>query len=147
MLRLRNLCRGHFPRESVSQFLGITRQLLRALDLSGPGSRQVEPHVCADNIPRYTVAKGIHPTESELRDGETLIGGAAEPLHGLAVVLRHNLAELVQGTENVLRKRAALISVFMKSLQVPGGRVPGSAMRSINIVDWLSRDGSSEGHH
>ena len=60
MLRLRNLCRGHFPRESVSQFLGITRQFLRALDLSGPGSRQVEPHVCADNIPRYTVAKGIH---------------------------------------------------------------------------------------
>jgi len=93
------------------------------------------------------MAKGIHPTESELRDGETLISGAAKPLHGLAVVLRHSLAELVQSTQNVLRKGAALVSVLMKARQVPGSRVPGSAMRSINIVDWFSSDGSNKCRH
>jgi hypothetical protein len=36
-----------------------------------------------------------------------LIGGAAEPLHGLAVVLRHNLAELVQGSQMRDRGHAA----------------------------------------
>jgi hypothetical protein len=82
------------PRKIVSQFLSIARQLLCPRDLSSPGSRQVEPHVCADNILWYTAAKGIHPTESELRNGETLISGAAKPLRGLAVVLRHNLTEL-----------------------------------------------------
>jgi hypothetical protein len=127
--------------------LGITRQLLRPRDLSGPGSRQVEPHVCADHILRYTVAKGIHPTESELRDGETLISGAAKPLRSLAVVLRHNLAELVQSTENVLRKGAALVGVLMKTREVPGGRVSGSAVRSFKIVDWFSSDSSSKCRH
>jgi hypothetical protein len=103
--------------------------------------------VCADNILWYTAAKGIHPTESGLRNGETLISGAAKPLRGLAVVLRHNLAELVQSTQNVLRKGAALVGVLMKTRKVLGGRVSGSAMRSIKIVDWFSSDGSGKGRH
>jgi hypothetical protein len=82
--------------------------------------------VRADNILRYTLARGIHLTENELRDGKTLVRGAAKPPHSLSVVLRHNFAELVEGTENVLRKGAALLSVLMKTWQVLDGRRPGS---------------------
>ena len=38
--------------------------------------------------------RGIHLTESELRNCEALVSGAAKPLCGFGVVMRDNLAKL-----------------------------------------------------
>jgi hypothetical protein len=96
--------------------LGITGELLRPHDASGMRSRQVEPHVRVVNILRHALPQGIHLTESELRNCEVLVSGAAKPLCSLGVVLRDNLAKLVHGTENILRKGAAFVSMFTKPL-------------------------------
>ena len=89
----------------------------------------------AHNIFRHALTAGIHFPQSELRDRETLISGSAKPFQSLSVVLRHNLAVLVQGTEKILRKGTALFSVFMKMRQMLGSEVAGSVMRSGSIIN------------
>jgi hypothetical protein len=76
--------------------------------------------VSAHNIFRYALTESTHPTESELRNRETLIRRPAKPFYGLSMVLRHNLTELVQCAENVLRQGAALVGVSMKTRQMLG---------------------------
>jgi hypothetical protein len=120
ILCLLNLSRGHFPRKFISHFLRITRQPLRPRDLSGSRFRQVEPHVGAHNIFRYALTERTHPTESELGNRETLIRRPAKPFHSLSMVLRHNLTELVQCTENVPRHGAAWVGVSMNTRQMLG---------------------------
>ena len=64
------------------------------------------------------MAYGVHLTENKLRNGEVLVSGALDPLSGLGVVLRHNLAELVHDTEYILREPATLVSVLTETLHL-----------------------------
>ena len=48
-------------------------------------------------------ASKVHLSEGELRVGVTLLGGQAEPPHGISGVLRHALADGVHPPEGELR--------------------------------------------
>ena len=49
-----------------------------------------------------SVSSAVHVPEVELAKGVSLIGGLAEPLYGLLVVLRYNPAFEVHGAEVAL---------------------------------------------
>ena len=98
-------------RASLSSFCAPSMRAARVSDKLS--------HMCArTSSSRYSVAYGVHLTENKLRNAEVLVSGAPNPLSGLSVVLRHNLAELVHDTENILRQPAALVSVLTETLHL-----------------------------
>ena len=79
-----------------------------------------------------------------LRVGIALVCGTAIPLHSLAVVLRHALADDIHGAEHVLRFGIALVG--QRTQQPVRGCVVFALIRSLTILQRPGNGGSCDSH-
>ena len=60
--------------------------------------------------------RGVHEAQAQLRVGETLLGGHAEPLGGFGIVFGHALAGVVHEAQFVLRVGVTLLGSHAEPL-------------------------------